>query len=158
MRASRPPRPLYVSPWVEPTGGGAPSEANLLILGTGLTMVDTALALEEQNHTGRIVALSRRGLLPHAHQQVEALRIDASRAPFDRALSALLRWLRATVREAKTRGEDWRSVVDGLRPHTQAIWRAMTPSRRERFLEHARPWWDTHRHRMAPDVAARIAQ
>jgi uncharacterized NAD(P)/FAD-binding protein YdhS len=33
----------------------------------------------------------------------------------------------------------------------------MTPRRRARFLEHARPWWDIHRHRMAPEIAARIA-
>src|SRR6202044_2975783 len=81
---------------------------------------------------------------------------DAGRVPFDRPLSKLLLWLRATAREADSRGQDWRSVVDGLRPHTQAIWRAMTPRRRERFLEHARPWWDIHRHRMAPEIAARI--
>ena len=27
---------------------------------------------------------------------------------------------------------------------------------RQRFLEHARPWWDIHRHRMAPEVEAKI--
>jgi uncharacterized NAD(P)/FAD-binding protein YdhS len=48
-------------------------------------------------------------------------------------------------------------VVDGLRPHTQTIWRLMTPRRRARFVEHARPWWDIHRHRVAPEIAARIA-
>jgi uncharacterized NAD(P)/FAD-binding protein YdhS len=148
--------PLYVSPWTEPVGGDAPPDATLLILGTGLTMVDSALALEEQNHKGRIVALSRRGLLPHAHKRIEPIQIDAKAAPFDQPLSALLHWLRARVREAETRGRDWRSVVDGLRPHTQAIWREMSARRRERFLEHARPWWDTHRHRMAPNVAQRI--
>ncbi len=148
--------PFYVSPWAEPAGGGAPADATLLILGTGLTMVDTALALEEQNHRGRIVALSRRGLMPHAHRRVDPIRIDASQAPFDQPLSALLHWLRAMAREAEAHGQDWRCVVDGLRPHTQSVWRAMTPHRRERFLEHARPWWDTHRHRMAPHVATRI--
>jgi uncharacterized NAD(P)/FAD-binding protein YdhS len=54
------------------------------------------------------------------------------------------------------RGGDWRSVIDGLRPHTQAIWRAMPSESRKRFLEHARPWWDIHRHRMAPEVEAKI--
>jgi uncharacterized NAD(P)/FAD-binding protein YdhS len=47
-------------------------------------------------------------------------------------------------------------VIDGLRPHTQAIWQKLSPSERSRFLRHARPWWDVHRHRMAPDVARTI--
>ncbi len=149
--------PLYVSPWLEPVGGGAPSGATLLILGTGLTMVDTALALEEQGHRGRIVALSRRGLLPHAHRRVDPMLIDAKSAPLDQDLPTMLAWLRRLARERETHGGDWRSVVDGLRPHTQTIWRLMTPRRRARFLEHARPWWDIHRHRMAPEIAARIA-
>ena len=148
--------PLLVSPWAEPVGGDAPSEATLLILGTGLTMVDTALALRERGHRGRIVAVSRRGLLPHAHRRVDALRIDANSVPLDRELSLMLGWLRRLARECERRGGDWRSVVDGLRPHTQSIWRAMTPRRRARFLEHAQPWWDIHRHRMAPEIAARI--
>jgi uncharacterized NAD(P)/FAD-binding protein YdhS len=148
--------PIYVSPWSEPLGGGASKDATLLILGTGLTMVDTALALEERGHRGPIVAVSRRGLLPHAHRRVEPLPIDPNSAPFDRDLSALLAWLRGLAAGLETRGGDWRAVVDGLRPHTQSIWREMTPRRRERFLEHARPWWDIHRHRMAPEIAARI--
>jgi uncharacterized NAD(P)/FAD-binding protein YdhS len=148
--------PLAVSPWAEPASAGAPRDAALLILGTGLTMVDTALALQEQGHRGRIVALSRRGLPPHAHRAVEPMRIDADAAPFDQDILTQLRWLRGLAREREAKGGDWRSVVDGLRPHTQAIWRAMTPRRRARFLEHARPWWDIHRHRMAPEVAARI--
>jgi uncharacterized NAD(P)/FAD-binding protein YdhS len=149
-------RPPYVSPWAEPVGGGAPLEATLLILGTGLTMVDTALALEAKGHRGRIVAVSRRGLLPAAHVKVDPLPIEERDAPFDAPLSDLLHWLRALAKETQTNGREWRSVVDGLRPHTQSIWRAMSARRRKRFLEHARPWWDTHRHRMAPEVAARI--
>ena len=147
----------FISPWAEPVGGGAPPDATLLILGTGLTMVDTALALRRQGHRGRIVALSRRGLTPHAHRAVAPLLIAGDAAPFDLDLPTLLRWLRGLAREHVAQGGDWRSVVDGLRLHTQAIWRAMSLRRRARFLEHARPWWDIHRHRMAPEVAARFA-
>jgi len=149
--------PLHLSPWSEPVGGDAPADSTLLILGTGLTMVDTATALAERGHCGRIVAVSRRGLIPHAHRDVEALPIDAKTAPLDRDLAAICRWLRGLARQAHAQGGDWRSVVDGLRPHTQTIWRIMSPRMRRRFLEHARPWWDTHRHRMAPQIAARVA-
>ena len=148
---------LFISPWANPVGGGAPPDATLLILGTGLTMVDTALALQQRGHRGRIVALSRRGLTPHAHRFVAPFPIDAEGAPFDGDLPTLLRWLRGLARDHVAQGGDWRSVVDGLRPHTQAIWRAMSLRRRARFLEHGRPWWDIHRHRMAPEVAARFA-
>ena len=148
--------PLYASPWDEPVGGALPRDGAVLILGAGLTMVDAALALEGQGHRGPILALSRRGLLSHAHRRVDPLPLDAEAAKFDVPISTLLQRLRQRARDAAARGIDWRSVVDGLRPHTQAIWRAMTPERRVRFLEHGRPWWDIHRHRMAPSVEARI--
>jgi uncharacterized NAD(P)/FAD-binding protein YdhS len=32
----------------------------------------------------------------------------------------------------------------------------MPSQSRRRFLEHARPWWDIHRHRMAPEVETKI--
>jgi uncharacterized NAD(P)/FAD-binding protein YdhS len=147
---------LYLSPWAEPIGGGAPPDSNLLILGTGLTMIDAAIALEERGHNGRIVALSRRGLAPQAHRDVEALKIEAETAPFGADVAELCHWLRGLVRRTQSSGGDWRSVIDGLRPHTQNLWRAMTPQARRRFLDHARPWWDTHRHRMAPEVARRL--
>jgi len=146
----------FMNPWSEPIGGGAPLDATLLILGTGLTMVDAALALAERSHRGRIVAMSRRGLTPHAHRQVSPLPIDAASAPFDRDLPTQLHWLRGLARDHAANGGDWRSVVDGLRPHTQAIWRTLSTPRRARFLKHARTWWDIHRHRMAPEVAGRL--
>jgi len=148
--------PLHLSPWAEPVGGDAPSDSTLLILGTGLTMVDTASALKERGHRGRIVAVSRRGLLPHAHRHVEALKIDAAQAPLDRDIATICHWLRGLARRSEAQGGDWRGVIDGLRPHTQTIWRIMPRRMRRRFLEHARPWWDVHRHRMAPQVAARV--
>src|SRR5262249_54198781 len=54
-------------------------------------------------------------------------------------------------------GRGWRSVIDGLRPHTQRLWRELSLEDRKRFLRHLRPWWDVHRHRSAPQVMARIA-
>lgn len=47
--------------------------------------------------------------------------------------------------------------MDGLRPVTQDLWKGWAPEQQRRFLRHAAPFWNVHRHRMAPDVAAEIA-
>jgi uncharacterized NAD(P)/FAD-binding protein YdhS len=146
----------FVSPWEDPRSWNAAPDSTILILGTGLTMVDAAIALSESGHRGPIVALSRRGLLPQGHRRVEAAPIKQTELPSPARLASFLGWLRARARDEIQSGGDWRSVVDGPRPHVQAIWRAMPSGSRKRFLEHARPWWDIHRHRMAPEVEAKI--
>jgi uncharacterized NAD(P)/FAD-binding protein YdhS len=42
--------------------------------------------------------------------------------------------------------------MDGLRPKTHLLWQSLTPEQRGRFLRHALPWWNIHRHRIAPEV------
>jgi len=143
--------PAYIgNPWAAGARAGLTDDDTVLLIGTGLTMVDVALTLEAQGFGGRIVALSRRGLLPHRHAPAmppgQPLR-ERPRPP----LSAL-------VRSVRVRGEaiGWRSAIDELRPFTQGIWAAADPVERRRFLRHLRPWWDIHRHRLAPAVADRI--
>jgi uncharacterized NAD(P)/FAD-binding protein YdhS len=146
----------FVSPWEDPRAWNTAPDSAILILGTGLTMVDAAIALSESGHRGPIVALSRRGLLPQAHRRVDVAPIAQTEWPSPARLASFLHWLRARARKEMRSGGDWRSVVDGLRPHVQAIWRAMPKKSRRSFLEHARPWWDIHRHRMAPEIETKI--
>lgn len=126
----------------------AGQERDVLIVGTGLTMIDTVLSLVSHGFEGRIVAVSRRGQLPRAHGAMEAAALDL---PERRRPRDVLRWVR---RHARTM--DWRVVVDALRPVTADIWRGWTRAERGSFLRHLRPWWDVHRHRIAPDVAKRL--
>ena len=90
------------------------------------------------------------------HRDVVAPPINADEVPFGAGVAHLLRWLRARAEQTQACGRDWRSVIDGLRPCISDIWRKLPTSERRRFLRHARPWWDIHRHRMAPQVAMRI--
>jgi uncharacterized NAD(P)/FAD-binding protein YdhS len=133
-----------------------PRDAAVLLVGTGLTMIDCVVALLDRGHEGRIIAMSRRGLLPHVHKPVTPLPLDISDIPLGVDLSYLTRLLRRMVADGATRGHDWRSVVDGLRPHMQTLWHSLTPAARSRFLRHARAWWDVHRHRLAPAIHARL--
>jgi len=124
-------------------------DAAVLIKGTGLTMVDQVIALGRIGHRGRVIAVSRRGLVPRPH--VEPAAPPASLAPpLGAPLSATLRWVRAEI----LRNGDWRAVIDGLRPHSHALWQAWNAAEKRRFSRHLRPYWDVHRHRGAPAPVA----
>ena len=150
--------PCQTDPWAPPSAAGIDRDATILILGTGLTAIDYVLTLLADGHRGPVIAMSRRGVMAKAHRRVDAVRIDESDVPFGASASHLLSWFRALIDAHVAKGGDWRSVVDGIRPFTQRIWRELPLSSRRRFLEHARAWWDIHRHRMAPEVEMRIAQ
>lgn len=127
---------------------------NVCILGSGLTMIDQVLALHARGFRGKIDVLSRRGLVPHGHVVAPAPPADFDPQTLPVKLSELLRRLREESRAAG----DWRSVMDRLRPQTQALWARLPAAERVRFLRHALPWWNIHRHRVAPDVHARFRE
>lgn len=120
-----------------------------LMVGTGLTMVDLVLSLDSAGYSGRIVALSRRGLAPRGHADFEPAAVEREQLPG--TLRSVFRWLRRRSAEI-----GWRAAVDSLRPHSHALWQKLSHAEQQRFLRHARPWWDVHRHRIAPEVAATI--
>ncbi|WP_439532763.1 FAD/NAD(P)-binding protein, partial [Polymorphobacter sp.] len=136
-------------PWTDTALEGIAPDDSVVLVGTGLTAVDVALMLLADGHQGRIVAVSRRGLLPRAH--------DSSPPP--PPLDGVPVGLAALVKRVRQQGEalGWRQAVDQLRPWTQHIWQHMATTDRRRFLRHLRPYWDVHRHRMAPTVAAILA-
>jgi uncharacterized NAD(P)/FAD-binding protein YdhS len=127
-------------------GGG-----NVLVVGTGLTMIDMVLSLDAAGHQGRITALSRRGLVPRAHADFAPAAVGIDELPVD--LPGLWGWLRR-----RSGAVGWRAAVDSLRPHSQALWQRLSAEQQRRFIRHARPWWDVHRHRIAPEVARRLTE
>jgi uncharacterized NAD(P)/FAD-binding protein YdhS len=137
------------NPWrLNAIGELAPS-ASVLLIGTGLTMIDVIISLAEKNHTGQIIALSRRGLLPRAHPIAKPAPASCqTEILFSGSLSTRLRRFRAMAR----RQEGWDGIMQALRPHNAALWHSLNHEQRRRFLRHLRPWWDVHRHRVAPSA------
>jgi uncharacterized NAD(P)/FAD-binding protein YdhS len=131
-------------------------EAPVMILGSGLSMVDTWLRLADVDHSGPIYVVSRHGLLPRGHKRVAPTSLDAADVPFGTNLHYFARWFRVLVEDVMAHGGDWRSVVDALRPFNQRIWQNWSPESRRQFVEHMRPWWNIHRHRLPPDTHQRM--
>ena len=143
-------------PWDEEAIDNIGETDRVLVIGSGLTMVDMVIDLVARGHRGAIRAVSRRGLLPHAHEQTRAYPPFLDRADLPGDLPTMMRRIRGEMRRARDQGHDWRSVMDTMRPVVQALWQVLPPPDRQRFLRHLRPYWDIHRHRMAPQIAQEI--
>ncbi|MBV8518684.1 MAG: FAD/NAD(P)-binding protein [Acidobacteria bacterium] len=139
-------------PWGAGAVYGLAPDAPVLLVGTGLTMVDLALALRAEGHRGPLIALSRRGRLPRPHATSPPRPIEGT--PDLASPRAALRWIRERLAE----GHDFRAVVDSLRSHTPAIWQRWSRAQRASFLRHARNLWDVHRSRAAPEVAKAVEE
>src|SRR5690606_22996934 len=151
-------------PWAAPGvgPGGIGRDDRVLMIGSGLTMIDKLLELEACGHTGPVHALSRRGLLPRAHRRrPETLPADVQRALSDGlaragSLRAMLRVTRRAIAAAEHRGTSWRPVIDALRALAPSLWSRLSPADRRRLLRRLRPYSDVHRHRTAPSIGAVI--
>ena len=129
---------------------------SVLLIGSGLTTIDLVLALQARGHQGMIHLISRHGLLPQRHQRSAPYPPFLTIADVSSTLRVLLRRVRREIDQAVRQGYDWRAVIDALRPQTPMLWRAFSAIEKRRFLRHLRPYWDNHRHRIAPEVAATI--
>ena len=138
--------------WSADALAGLESNAPVLLIGTGLTMVDMVVTLHARNHQGKIHAVSRRGLKPLPHQSTKPYPAFLTPDTAPKTIRGLLRRLRSEVETAVVQGYDWRSVIDSLRPITQQVWQQLPRVEQQRFLRHASPYWDVHRHRIAPEI------
>lgn len=147
--------PRYVrDPWRADALWVARPDEPVFLIGTGLTMLDTLLSLRARGHHAPIHALSRRGLLPQAHRELEIRPVYTTglpqRLPATPNVHDWLHALRGELELARTEDVDWRDIIGGLRGATPALWKSLSLRERQRFLRHLRTFWDTHRHRCAP--------
>jgi uncharacterized NAD(P)/FAD-binding protein YdhS len=147
---------FIANPWHEASITRIGRDDAVLVLGSGLTMVDVAILLADFGHEGPILALSRRGLLPRVHAPFRPWAQFTPPIDAPPTARALVRHLRHEIARAEGAGVEWHNVIDALRPHVQTLWRRLPLAERRRFLRHVRAYWDVHRHRMAPEIALRI--
>lgn len=143
-------------PWAVNALDHVPPDEPVLLVGTGLTMLDVAIELSSRGRTAPLHAISRRGLVPLPHRAHGAPPSYGHLPPglisCEPTAVAYLRAIRRHVRALSADGVDWREVVASLRPITPRLWHTLSVSERARFLRHARPYWDAHRHRIAPEL------
>jgi uncharacterized NAD(P)/FAD-binding protein YdhS len=128
----------------------------VLVIGTGLTMIDAVLELERQGNATAIHAISRNGLVPRPYKAASPVQPPELDELPDSDLQRSVRiFRRALARHAKE-GGDWRDLFAALRPATPSLWQEMSSNDRKRFLRFISPFWEVHRHQCAPETYARF--
>jgi uncharacterized NAD(P)/FAD-binding protein YdhS len=144
-------------PWDREAKADIPSNAPVMLLGTGLTAVDVAVELlAKRGHAGQIIAVSRRGLLPRPQGNSTAVPPHVVRylqtASIREIVSLVKQYAAADPSGARLRG-----IIKELRVLAPSIWSRSTPRERSRFMRHLKPYWDVYRHRVAPAIYRRIS-
>ncbi len=149
---------IITDPWAPGALEQAADGSPVVIAGTGLTMLDAAVAITSGGNRAPVHAISRHGLLPRVHRGLPA-RSRPLWLPVlgDKTGPVRLPELLWQVRMAmRSRPDDWQDVVDGLRPYLPGLWQRLPDADRKLFLRHLARYWEVHRHRVPPATARRI--
>lgn len=150
-----PPSALVEDPW----SAGAfdvDADADVLIIGSGLTAIDVGIALVRRGHGGQITLVSRNGRLPLPHPPAGEAPHSFTRAELEGPPRKVLRMVRSAIAAREPMNQGWAAVIDALRPHATALWQAWSSRDRRRFLARLRPLWEIHRHRVPRPVLDEI--
>ena len=145
--------PRYRSdPWHDWVSRLPGSGGTIVLLGTGLTMVDVVLTLDELQWDGKIIALSRNGMPPQSHFRGIAYEDYMP----DNATELSIDQLRAIVQkhcsQLRQMSQNPAIAIDKLRPHTQRLWQNLTTEEKQSFLAQDAALWNVTRHRIAASI------
>lgn len=144
---------LYIEdPWALGNRVVQKTAPRILLVGSGLTAVDTLTSIRRSHPTAIVTLLSRRGLVPTSHRERIPSAVFETHivAEILSAPAMVLSYMRSIRREISRCPERWREVIAALRPVTSELWIRLSLIERKRFLRHVQPHWDVYRHRMAP--------
>jgi len=128
---------------------------SIVLIGSGLTMVDVLLSARREGFLGRAIVISRRGQLPRPHAPKGVVPQEIGLPRFKR-MSVLTAGVRIACEAADIHGTPWQAILNGLRSSLQDIWQGLAVEEQARFLRHVRPFWDAHRHRLPLEVYGRL--
>lgn len=147
-----------VDPWDVKAMRQIEPQSTVLIIGSGLTMVDAVVSLEQAGHRGPIEVFSRHGLLPHVRRQPPGWVDFLAEDHHLRSPRQLLREVRRQCRLALEQGIDWQAPLDTVRAHIGRLWSQASEREKRQFVRHVRPWWESHHHRSPPLSAQLVAR
>lgn len=147
----------FQNPWLINSVINIKSDLPVLLIGNGLTMVDTVIGLLEQGFKGEIFSVSPNGfnILPHRHNGLKYTKLTEELTD-NLSLFELVRLVNKHIKAVREYGVTAEPVIDSLRPHTQKIWKKFTDREKELFMSRLRHLWGVARHRIPLHIHDKI--
>jgi len=139
----------YQNPWEGNYVRNIDHTKPILIIGNGLTMVDSVLGLLEHGYQNQIISVSPNGfnILPHRHNGLHYKKL-AEEMPTNGKLYDYVKLIFKHVRLVREHGVSAEPVIDSIRPFTQKIWKSLSESDKALFMSRFRHLWGVARHRI----------
>lgn len=135
----------------------ASTAERLLILGTGLSMIDIVLQLDHDGFEKEILCVSSNGLLPKQHKFGNKYPDYLNELNECKDLNSVFSCIKKHLQNAQNQGYSRESVIDVLRPFSQEIWTRFNQEDQQRFLRHLKHSWNVLRHRI-PASSAQVIE
>lgn len=139
----------FQNPWKVESVKDTNENLPVLIVGNGLTMVDTVLGLLEQGFKGEIYSISPNGfnILPHRHNGLKYSKL-VEELHDDMTIYELVKLVNQHIKTVREYGVSAEPIIDSLRPHTQSIWKSFSDQEKDLFMSRLRHLWGVARHRI----------
>lgn len=149
----------FQNPWDIRSVSGINSKEPVLIIGNGLTMVDTVIGLLENGFQGQIVSISPNGfnILPHRHNGLSYTKL-VEEIGEKTGLFELVKLFNKHMKLIREYGLSAEPLIDSLRPLTQTIWKRLTIAEKRIFMSRLRHLWGVARHRIPLHIHDKLQQ
>ncbi|MBV9963039.1 MAG: FAD/NAD(P)-binding protein [Parafilimonas sp.] len=149
----------FANPWAKECVSNVRHLKNILIVGNGLTMIDTVQGLLENGFKGKLYTISPNGfkLIPHKYNLLVYEKI-AEELPEEYNLREIFILVRNHIRSLTNVGIGAHLVIDALRPYTQQIWQGLSFDEKKYFVKRLSHAWTILRHRIPVHIYEMIQQ
>jgi uncharacterized NAD(P)/FAD-binding protein YdhS len=141
----------FADPWKASCIRNTGDDGDILIIGNGLTMVDTAIGLAAAGYKGTIHTISPHGyrLKPWQDEREPYAGIDFSALnPAEYSLLNLLKIFNRHRKIAERLNQSVYPLVDALRPKAQLAWQSFSLAEKQQFIKYLNTFWGSIRHRL----------
>lgn len=131
------------------------TDRDVLLVGSGLTMIDVASSIAARSDCD-IHVISSSGRLPRCHGVSCATPVVPDVSEWSDDLPGILLEARRHIRNVESTLGDWRPAVDGLRLRAQELWSRLDDADRLEFMRLHAGGWGRLRHRVPLANAAEL--